>query len=139
MLHHKRATHDNPDYVPSKKPQPKPRHMLSECPVCGGEPTLSRGRFGIRAEHCGLWSWNGKPLVGKETHIARINAHSAFDPIWKSGRLSRGECYRRLQVEMGMSEEDCHISVMDERQATRVVEIVNSGALEHPRHDRKAA
>lgn len=99
------------------------------CPTCGGAPKTSEGRFGMKAECCGLWSWKGKPLVSRETHAARIKAHDVFDRLWKSGQVSRGECYRRLQIQMGLSSGDCHIALMTAEQAMRVVEIVAAGWL----------
>jgi hypothetical protein len=85
--------------------------------------------YGVRAACCGLWSWNGKPLVDGETHVARIRAHAAFDPLWKNGLFKRGEGYRRLARAMGLTQEQCHISTMDRRNALRVVDIVRSGRL----------
>lgn len=102
------------------------------CPVCGNLAKLSAGKFGTRAACCGLWSWNLKPLVGRETHAARIQAHEVFDRLWKSGTLSRSEAYRRLRKAMALSADDCHIALMSEAQARRVAEIVRSGALEKP-------
>jgi hypothetical protein len=76
-----------------------------------------------------MHSWGLKPLVSPETHAARIAAHDAFDRLWKGGTFSRGEGYRRLQIAMGMTSKECHISQMTAEQAARVVEIVRGGRL----------
>ena len=99
------------------------------CPICGYLSKTSQGTFGVKAECCGLWSWNGKPLVDKATHIARIRAHKAFDQVWKSGYVGRGEAYTRLAAAMRMAKDDCHISRMNTKQALQVVNIVESGGL----------
>ena len=99
------------------------------CPACGQPARCRPGKFGVKAECCGLWSWNHKPLVGRETHRARIQAHEAFDALWKGGIVSRSEAYRRLRVAMGLSAADCHIALMTADQATRVVEIIRGGTL----------
>ena len=68
-------------------------------------------------------------MVDAATHRARNAAHAAFDPLWKDGAFSHGEGYRRLQIAMGMTSAECHISAMDIEQATRVVKVVRSGRL----------
>lgn len=101
------------------------------CPTCGAAAKMSAGRWGMKAECCGLWSWNGKDLVGRDTHANRIRAHAAFDQIWKSGKIARGTAYGRLAELMGMTRDECHMSIMTAEQANRVVAIVLSGDLEH--------
>lgn len=100
------------------------------CPTCGQPAKLSAGKFGTKAECCGLWSWNGKPLVSGETHRWRIFAHAAFDPLWKSGRMKRGTAYARLADVMGMTRQDCHISLMTADQAKEVARAVREGRLD---------
>lgn len=125
---HIRATHANPGWIAAKAAK-QVRRDTPICPRCGGEPTFSAGKFGTKAECCGLWSWGLKPLVPRETHAARVLAHEAFDRLWKDGLLRRGECYRRLQIAMGLSKGECHISLMSAEQARWVSEIVRSGVL----------
>lgn len=125
---HVKGTHENPSWLPGKGKSPKTR-TAPVCPTCGNLALITATRFGARADCCGLRSWALKPLVTPETMQARSLAHATFDPIWKSGKLSRGEAYRRLALAMGMTSTECHISVMSEDQTTRVVEVVLSGAL----------
>lgn len=99
------------------------------CPKCGNVARLSDGRFGIKAECCGLWSWGLKSLVDRETHAARITAHDAFDPLWKSGDTSRASAYKRLAEAMGMHPRDCHISLMSATDARRVIACVRDGKI----------
>jgi hypothetical protein len=58
--------------------------------------------------------------VDSETHFARRNAHEAFDPIWKQGKLSRSEAYKRLARVLQMTRKECHIKKMDADTARRV-------------------
>jgi hypothetical protein len=99
------------------------------CPTCLKPARLSAGKFGIKAECCGLWSWGFKPLVSRETHVARIQAHAAFDRLWKNGEMPRRAAYARLSDVMQMDREDCHISLMTVDQAKAVIEHVRRGAL----------
>lgn len=124
---HVRTTHENPSWVASKgKPKAK---VAPICPTCGKPALITATQYGPRADCCGLRSWALKPLVTPGTMAARKLAHATFDPVWQSDKLSRGEAYRRLALAMEMSTTECHISIMTEDQANRVVEAVRSGAL----------
>jgi zinc-finger-containing domain len=129
LAQHRRGTHDNPAWVASTGPGQK--HKTAPiCPKCGEPATVTATQYRPWAQCCGLHSWDLKPLVDPDTHKARNAAHAAFDPLWQRRTLSRGEAYRRLQIATGLSSADCHISLMSEAQALRVVEIVRLGLLE---------
>lgn len=134
LAQHQRSTHDNPQWIRDRAKKNTAivtcqAKAAPTCPTCGNPAQLRPGKFGIKAEYCGLWSWNYKALVGRETHLARIQAHAAFDALWETGKLTRTEAYERLGRAMRMSGEDCHIALMSERQALQVVAIVQSGRL----------
>ena len=90
------------------------------CPTCGFPPVKTETRFGPRLDCCGLWAWGDNPLADRETHEARRRAHEAFDPLWKSGRMSRTKAYTQLAKAMGLSPSDCHMKQMTAEQAKRV-------------------
>ena len=90
------------------------------CPVCEEAAKETRTRYGIRHDCCGLWSWGGKPLVGAMTHRARKKAHEAFDKLWQEGLVERNEGYRMLADELGISEAEAHMSIMDKETASKV-------------------
>ncbi len=90
------------------------------CPKCRKMAEQKETGHGIRSECCGLWSWDGKPLVSAETHLARQRAHAAFDPLWKSGKMTRSGAYRWLQCLVGVGQSP-HIGDMDVLTATRIV------------------
>jgi hypothetical protein len=68
-------------------------------------------------------------LADKATIKARIEAHSAFDPLWQ-GKTSwhRSQAYQALAKAMG--KRFAHISWMDEKECRRVVELCRMGALQ---------
>ena len=124
---HEQATHDNPAWEASENE--KKSRTAPICPSCQQPAVVTATKYGLRAECCGLHSWDLKPLVSQATHDARKEAHAAFDVIWKRGELSRGEAYRRLSLAMGMTSAECHISLMTVTQANRVIELVETGVL----------
>lgn len=100
------------------------------CADCGAEMKLRQSRYGPfygcpRYPECdgkhGAHP-NGDPLgvpAKKATREARQRAHAAFDELWRSGELSRGQAYKRLAEHMGVDE--VHIGEMDEEQCDQVV------------------
>lgn len=101
------------------------------CPKCGGKPAQHATKYGVRSNCCGLWSWNGAPLVDAATHEARRVAHAAFDQLWKTGFMQRGMAYAMLAHRMGVTKEDCHMKLMNEATALRVPVIVARIRAEH--------
>lgn len=96
------------------------------CPVCNGVSLRTDTRYGPRYDCCGLWSWGRFPLVDGPTHEARKAAHGAFDPVWRGGLLSRSEAYRQLAKALGLSCRACHIKLMDESTARKVVTLADA-------------
>lgn len=96
------------------------------CPICGGEAYEVKTRFGFRHSCCGLWSWDGAPLVDERTHEARKAAHAAFDPLWRKHGLSRSQAYKMLSARLGIPRRDCHMKLMDADTAVRVPKIVQT-------------
>lgn len=76
--------------------------------------------------------WTRKALAappGSELAKARIAAHAAFDPFWKSGRFNRGVAYEWLAGEMGLPVQQTHMVLFDVDQCRRVVEICHAHPL----------
>lgn len=94
-----------------------------KCPKCGNEAVRTETRFGPRHTCCDLWSWGGAPLVDKDTHAARVDAHAAFDRLWRSGSMSRGKAYKSLADKLRIPLKDCHIKTMPHEMASRVPRI----------------
>ena len=109
------------------------------CPVCKKEAALVTGRevyphrpdlFGKSfwaCLPCGAWAGchpNSTKRMGRlanaETRRLKQQAHAAFDPLWKTGRMSRTKAYAWLREAIGLSERDCHIGWMSDADLRRV-------------------
>ena len=116
--------------------------MNVTCPYCDRVAKLVTGHaiyphrpdlFGKKfylCSPCGAWVGchpNGrgdKPLgrlANAELRKAKQVAHAAFDPLWKSGMMSRASAYKRLAESMQISRDNCHIGMFDVEQCGAVV------------------
>ena len=78
---------------------------------------------------CGAWvgvhKGTDKPLgrlANAELRKWKIKAHAAFDPLWKSKKMSRGAAYRHLRDKLGIDKSKCHIGMFDVDMCKRVIE-----------------
>src|SRR5580698_695736 len=62
-------------------------------------------------------------LADADLRLAKRKAHAAFDPLWKSGMISRGKCYGWLANQLGIQKIECHIGMFDIDTCCRVVEV----------------
>lgn len=62
-------------------------------------------------------------LANAELRRAKQEAHAAFDPLWKSRRMSRASAYAMLAAALGIDVKDCHIGLFDVETCKRAVEI----------------
>jgi len=53
----------------------------------------------------------------------KMEAHKQFDPIWKSGLMSRKEAYRWLADMLRIHTDDCHIGMFDIKMCQRVIHL----------------
>ena len=60
-------------------------------------------------------------LADKALRDAKIRAHAAFDPIWKSGAMDRSSAYGWLSEHVGVDKRDCHVGMFDIDQCSLVV------------------
>lgn len=63
-------------------------------------------------------------LANKELRAYKRHAHSVFDPLWQSGRMSRHEAYRTLQKLMGMSPKEAHIGEFDVADCKKLIQLM---------------
>ncbi len=115
------------------------------CPYCNKKPELVTGikiyphRPDLRklefwlCEPCwayvGTHKRSGLPLgrlADKDLRSAKSAAHRAFDPIWQSKKMKRGDAYAWLARELGISSKDCHIGEFDQIQCGAVMKAVRS-------------
>lgn len=72
-------------------------------------------------------------LADRELRRAKVEAHRAFDPLWRAGldvgatqREARTTAYRWLANALGLIEDDCHIGKFDLPRCRAVVDICRS-------------
>lgn len=115
---------------------------LLKCPYCGNDAELTAGYkvYPHRPDLAGLKIWacfpcdawvgthknsqDHKPLgrmANAELRKAKMAAHAAFDPWWKSGQMTRHAAYKRLSELMGLDPKDTHIGMFDVEQCKSVV------------------
>lgn len=116
------------------------------CNYCGDEAKHVKGDaiYPHRPDLYDLNFWRCKPceayvgchkgtaeplgrLANAELRRLKSEAHKAFDPLWleKGGskKQARTEAYQRLAVQMGLSEDECHIGMFSEEQCRKVIEL----------------
>ena len=70
---------------------------------------------------------DGTPLGipgDKATKLARIEAHQAFDNLWKNGRCTRDEAYTELSKLMGLNKDDTHFARFTLQQCKTATELL---------------
>jgi len=72
---------------------------------------------------------DGTPLgvpAGQKTKQLRIQAHQAFDQLWKDQGMSRKQAYRWMQKKMGLSKDQAHIGNFDDKQCRELIELCDT-------------
>lgn len=107
--------------------------------LVGGDVVYPHRRdlYGLRFYYCNpCGAWVGchpgttRPLgrlANAELRQAKVEAHAAFDPLWRSGRKKRKEAYAWLAQQIGV--ERIHIGECDVETCRRVVEICRAEAI----------
>lgn len=114
------------------------KRQTVKCPKHNVELVPQETKYGTRwacpTEDCTMVAWQAygtfrdKPISAPadyETRQARIAAHTAFDKLWKSGRLKRSRVYKQLAKYMGLSTRETHISHFDLVQCKKVIDFTN--------------
>lgn len=68
-------------------------------------------------------------LADSELRAAKIQAHNAFDPLWRSGQMTRGEAYGWLARKLEIDKSSCHIGMFSVEECKKVVRICNKEVL----------
>jgi len=117
------------------------KKMMKEtvkCGECGAPMRLLESRqygkfYGcVRWPECkgthGAHQKTGNPMgipANAETKKARIQAHEAFDTLWKNGGMTRKEAYKWIQDALPLLKEEAHISRFDKETCEKLISLVN--------------
>lgn len=68
---------------------------------------------------------DGRQPLGRMANAAlraeKQKAHRSFDPLWKSGEMSRSDAYSWLAHKLGITKKECHIGLFDIDMCRKVV------------------
>ena len=80
-------------------------------------------------------------MADEKTRKARKRAHEAFDPLWRAKMMrdrvdhaeARNAGYAWLAIQLGLSDEDCHIGMMSAAQCQQVIDVCRRFHVESER------
>lgn len=112
-----------------------------KCPYCGGNARLkSASEVHNKPHYEGkMWVCENFPscdsyvgchenttiplgrLANKRLRLLKKEAHLWFDPIWKSGLMTRKDAYRWLADMLHIPCEECHVGMFDVKQCQKTI------------------
>lgn len=117
--------------------------MIVQCPYCGEEAALMSGKviYPHRKDLAEKRFWQCEPcdayvgchpnttkpmgrLANRSLRQWKMMAHAHFDPMFKTGKMTRTEAYAWLAQRMGLHKGDCHIGMFNEEQCAEVVRLI---------------
>lgn len=60
-------------------------------------------------------------LANGDLRNKRIQAHKAFDWMWKSGLMTKWQAYKWMQGKLDLSDEQAHIAMFSEYMCDRLI------------------
>lgn len=114
----------------------KPARLVTGLVIYPHRPDLSHLRFWM-CDPCSAYVGCHKNsdrhvplgrLANAELRTWKQQAHSNFDPLWKSGEMSRRDAYTWLADQMKLDFKKCHIGMFNVEQCKRVVQIIAARA-----------
>lgn len=116
-----------------------------KCPYCGAEVVLKDADFiyhTAKSRKWGkMWVCSNFPrcnsyvgchkgttiplgrLANERLRTLKAEAHKQFDPLWKSGLMSRKHAYRWLADMLKISPDECHIGMFDIKQCQKTIHL----------------
>ena len=86
-----------------------------------------------KCDSCAAWVGchpGGTRPLGRPANAAlrkqRQSVHAAFDPLWKSGTMTRTAAYSKLAEGLGVAKQNCHIGMFDAAQCERALVVVQA-------------
>lgn len=130
---------------------------MLKCPYCSNEAEFVTGAiiYPHRSDLHAKKFWACMPCAawvgchpGTENPLGRLAkaelrklksaAHACFDPLWRSGKMSRKAAYASLAAFLGIPSNECHIGMFDEAMCRRVI-ITASEIIEALRNPKESA
>jgi hypothetical protein len=68
-------------------------------------------------------------LANKELRRMKMAAHAKFDPMWKSGKMTRTDAYAWLAKQLGISDANMHIGMFDIDGCKAVISAMQNNML----------
>lgn len=65
-------------------------------------------------------------LANADLRRKRIQAHTAFDHLWKEGRMSKRQAYLWLQAKLDLPEQDAHIGRFSTFRCEQVIQLCSN-------------
>lgn len=117
-----------------------------KCPYCGGKANLVPASTVYKSKKfrkgkLKLWVCENYPecdsyvgchpgteiplgrLANEKLRNLKMEAHKQFDPIWKSGLMSRKDAYKWLASMLDIDESECHIGMFNPDMCNKVIQI----------------
>ena len=141
--------------------------MKNKCPYCGAEVVLRDATFVYTSnkakDYNKVWVCSNYPkcdayvgchkgttipmgrLANARLRTLKKEAHRQFDPLWKSGLMSRKEAYRWLSNMLNIDLDECHIGMFDIKNCQRTIHlcrkqdnpVINEYRLKHYGYETK--
>lgn len=114
-------------------------HMTKNiCPYCGKNVVVVHSSVIYGKGHnygtmracqdfpaCDSYAGMGASLADRELRELRKRCHKLFDMRWKTGRMSRSECYNWLKQVMKMTAQQAHIANFRNAERLKLLEIID--------------
>jgi hypothetical protein len=70
-------------------------------------------------------------LANAELRLAKRGVHDLFDPIWKSGKMTRSEAYSLLAKLMGIPKHKAHVGMFSLEECQKAVGALKEHGMSH--------
>jgi hypothetical protein len=116
-----------------------PATLVTGAMIYARRPDLLHKKFWY-CEPCRAWvgchdrnrrmGFNGDEPKGRLANAAlrraKIAAHAAFDPLWRSREMTRTEAYAWMAREIGISDANMHIGMLDVDGCNAVIAVIKN-------------
>ena len=69
-------------------------------------------------------------LATEELRELKKKAHNLFDPIWKSKKKYRWQCYQQLALKLEIPHEECHFGWFDKDRLLKAIDLLEQGLFD---------